>query len=207
MTCEFQLVSSHHGSHSPHAFFSRSQPRVQLISLFGLFSRGQSVQVGSEGQCSWGLAVSNLHLNIIVIITSSRPVRVDQGWHALRVQNHGWMVVGIVIVDSVGRASVRLFRVCVPHGTFGDMNGEYRSPGPATLGHGGRAPSSVVPTKVGRFSDRKPKPGPIPSGDQATTSSAVGMRWNSTLEPRQVFFLETPTPEFGLSDGRLDATV
>lgn len=48
---------------------------------------------------------------------------------------------------------------------------------------------------------------PIPSGDQATTSSAVGMRWNSTLEPRQVFFLETPTPEFGLSDGRLDATV
>jgi hypothetical protein len=134
VTCEFQLVSSHHGSHSPHAFFSRSQPRVQLISLFGLFSRGQSVQVGSEGQCSWGLAVSNLHLNIIVIniITSSRPVRVDQGWHALRVQNHGWMVVGIVIVDSVGRASVRLFRVCVPHGTFGDMNGEYRSPGPAT---------------------------------------------------------------------------
>ena len=119
--------------------------------------------------------------------------------------------MGIVIVDSVGRASVRLFRVCVPHGTFGDMNGEYRSPGPATRRTAGAVElaraSFRLPTKVGRFSDRKPKPGPIPSGDQATTSSAVGMRWNSTLEPRQVFFLETPTPEFGLSDGRLDATV
>ena len=144
-------MSSHHGSHSPHAFFSRSQPRVQLISLFGLFSRGQSVQVGSEGQCSSGLAVSNLHLNLIVIITSNRPVRVDQGWHALRVQNHGWMVVGIVIVDSVGRASVRLFRVCVPHGTFGDMNGEYRSPGPATLG------ARRAPSRLERRSDQGPR--------------------------------------------------
>ena len=61
-----------------------------------------------------------------------------------RLQNQ---VVGIVILSysiAWARASVRLFRVCVPHGTFGDMNGEYRSPGSAI----GATRTRRVPTET-----------------------------------------------------------
>ena len=113
--------------------------------------------------------------DVIVIITQPTSVVALIKDGRTGVQNQ---VVGIVLVDSVGRASVRLFRVCDcdPHGTFGDMNGEYRSPGPAV--HAARR--SRAPTKL------EPGPTTIPSGDQLEWR---GMRWNPTLEPRQAFFL------------------
>jgi hypothetical protein len=75
------------------------------------------------------------------------------------------------------------------------MNGEYRSPGPATR----RAvPTENLKTRTASH-----------LRDLGTTSSG----WDAleldagTTPGIFSYFLETPTPEFGLSDGRLDATV
>ena len=96
------------------------------------------------------------------------------------------MEVGIIIVDSVGRASVRLFRVCdcVPHGTFGDMNGEYRSPGPATR--------RAVPTEMRKLENKDPSPsGEWASGDHLEWLGCAGTRrWNHA----RYFFLFSRNP-------------
>ena len=59
-----------------------------LFRYLGFSHAGSLCKWAVKGSAAGALRFQTLHLNIIVIITSSRPVRVDQGWHALRVQNH-----------------------------------------------------------------------------------------------------------------------
>ena len=80
------------------------------------------------------------------------------------------------------------------------MNGEYRSPGPATR--------RAVPTEMRKLENYKdPSPSRI-WGVGTTSSGWDALELDAGTTPGIFsYFLETPTPEFGLSDGRLDATV